>query len=138
MISKSEGMEWDPHYTGYFLCFNRGQYYEAHDVLEELWLSLGRSGPNHGFHKGLIQLAGAFVHLQKGRPGPAVALFTLADTNLASYPRQHDGLDLGAIRLLIADWRAGVGTVADDGNPLKCRPAPLLDLPCRLRRGEKK
>ena len=35
----------DPHsalhpcYQGYFQCFNAQQYYEAHDVLEHLWLS---------------------------------------------------------------------------------------------------
>src|SRR5688500_13861280 len=34
----------DPRYTGYFTCFNLGQYYEAHDVLEDLWL--GERGPD--------------------------------------------------------------------------------------------
>ena len=32
----------DPCYQGYFRCFNEGQYYEAHDVLEHLWLGNGR------------------------------------------------------------------------------------------------
>jgi len=48
----------DPRLTGYFECFNSGRYYEAHDVLEDLWLRQGKTHPDHAFHKGLIQLAG--------------------------------------------------------------------------------
>jgi predicted metal-dependent hydrolase len=62
----------DPHYLGYFECFNQQLFYEAHDVLEELWLAQRRQ-PNDLFYKGLIQLAGAFVHLQKNRLKPAAA-----------------------------------------------------------------
>ena len=56
--------EFDPCYLGYFACFNEQRYYEAHDVLEHLWLKEGRSAPDYAFHKGLIQLAGGFVHLK--------------------------------------------------------------------------
>jgi predicted metal-dependent hydrolase len=76
----------DPHYTGYFELFNRQKFYEAHDVLEHIWLP-DRHGPNGAFYKGLIQLAGAFVHLQKNRPQPAASLFKLALANLEKYPR---------------------------------------------------
>ena len=54
------------HYLGYFACFNRQLYYEAHDVLEELWLPI-RGTPQARFYQGLIQMAGGFVHLQKNR-----------------------------------------------------------------------
>ena len=54
---------YDPCYLAYFVCFNTQEYYEAHDVLEHLWLQ--REDENHAFFKGLIQLAGAFVHLKK-------------------------------------------------------------------------
>jgi len=53
-----------PHYVGYFKCFNAQQYYDAHDVLEALWLREGKSGYDYRYFKGLIQMAGAFVHLQ--------------------------------------------------------------------------
>ena len=74
LIDQCQGHDLNAHYLGYFVCFNRGLFYEAHEVLEELWLA-DRHGPNGSFYKGLIQLAGAFVHLQKGRGGPAAALF---------------------------------------------------------------
>ena len=54
-------------YMAYFHFFNRQEFYEAHDVLESLWLTQ-RKGANNGFYKALIQLAGAFVL----RPGGAV------------------------------------------------------------------
>ena len=90
----------DRHYAGYFQCFNRGLFYEAHDVLEHLWLAQ-RGGPNDFFYKGLIQLAGAFVHLRKNRTGPAAALFKLARTNLRRYPAVHERLDVREVLSLI-------------------------------------
>src|SRR2546428_12912527 len=77
LIESCQGHDLDAHYLGYFECFNRELFHEAHDVLEELWLA-EKHGPNYSFYKGLIQLAGAFVHLQKHRLRPASALFKLA------------------------------------------------------------
>lgn len=127
LIESCQGNNWDAHYLGYFECFNRGLYFEAHDVLEELWLA-GKHGPNYFFHKGLIQLAGAFVHLQKDRLRPAKALFSLAKNNLMQYPDQHDGLDLSKVLALIADWEADLSDGSRE-NPLKKRPAPRLAIP---------
>jgi predicted metal-dependent hydrolase len=127
LIESCQGKNWDAHYLGYFECFNRGLYFEAHDVLEELWLA-DKYGPNYSFHKGLIQLAGAFVHLQKDRLRPANALFSLAKNNLMQYPDQHDGLDLSKWLALIADWEADLSDGSGE-NPLKKRPAPQLAIP---------
>jgi len=91
LIQSCQGQEQDAHYLGYFLCFNAGLYYEAHDVLEELWLR-ERGRPNDSFYKGLIQFAGAFVHLQKNRLKPSAALFKLAEANLTKYPGRHEAL----------------------------------------------
>src|SRR5439155_24463423 len=91
LIANSQGRELDAHYLCYFECFNRGLYDEAHDVLEGLWLP-NRNGSNGPFFKGLIQFAGAFVHLQKGRLQPAAALLRLAQGNLQNYPAIHERL----------------------------------------------
>ena len=99
---------WDPRYAGWFECFNAGEYYEAHDVLEDLWLEQGRDAPDHAFHKALIQVAGAFVHARKGRPGPAAALLRLARSYLGRYPAWHQGLDVGDLVRRCAAWEQGV------------------------------
>jgi len=119
------GRSRDPRYYGFFQCFNDRDFYEAHEVLESLWLGC-RGTPAARFYQGLIQLAGAFVHLQKQRPGPAAALFRLADANLALYPPAHEGLDAVAVRGLIAEWLAKLGTLgAGDTRPL-AESVPVL------------
>jgi predicted metal-dependent hydrolase len=89
----------------FFECFNRQLFFEAHEVLEKLWLR-ERGGANDLFYKGLIQLAGAFVHVQKQRSGPAAALFKLAQANLSNYPSFYRGLALPDVLRLIEEWRA--------------------------------
>jgi predicted metal-dependent hydrolase len=120
----------DPHYTGYFQLFNERKFYEAHDVLENLWLP-DRHGANGNFYKGLIQLAGAFVHLQKNRLHPAAALFKLAKANLEKYPRRHECLDLSAVLQLIADWLFLLESEHFRINPLTPANAPRLGLMAR-------
>lgn len=120
----------DPHYTGYFELFNRQKFYEAHDVLEHIWLP-DKHGANGSFYKGLIQLAGAFVHLQKNRLRPAAALFKLAQANLEKYPREHEHLNLETARGLIQKWLGDLESANFEINPLTKNPAPglVLDLP---------
>ena len=115
----------DPRYAGYFALFNAQKFYEAHDILEDLWLP-DRKGANGDFYKGLIQLAGAFVHLQKNRLRPSAALFLLAQTNLGKYPAQHERLDLCAVLELIADWQRQLTEGNFTVNPLTATRVPQL------------
>ena len=96
----------DPRYSGFFQCFNRGDYYEAHDVLEDLWLET--QGPDREFYKGLIQVAGVFVHLRKQyehpehhhhgrRMVPAARLLRVAVHRLTVYGPAHLGVDVGRL-----------------------------------------
>lgn len=126
-IETFQGQDLDAHYLGYFDCFNRQLFYEAHDVLEELWLA-DRHGPNGAFYKGLIQLAGAFVHLQKQRLRPAGALFKLARGNLEKYPGAHERLDVGRVLGLINCWQMELEAGEFAANPLRQENAPGLRL----------
>ena len=127
LIESCRGQELPAHYLGYFECFNRGLFYEAHDVLEELWLP-NRSGSNGPFYKGLIQFTGAFVHFQKGRLGPAAALLRLAQANLQKYPAIHDRLAVNDVLALIGQWLERLETHGSNGNPLSSETAPRLAL----------
>ncbi len=132
LIDECRGQSLDAHYLGYFACFNRGLFYEAHDVLEELWL-VDRRGADGDFYKGLIQFAGAFVHLQKHtelrpRLRPSSALFKLARTNLAKFPSPHRQLDVARLLSLTEEW---IGYLEKDGfalNPLNHHRTPTLKL----------
>jgi predicted metal-dependent hydrolase len=126
-IESFRGQELDAHYAGYIDCFNRQRYYEAHEVLEDLWLK-DKHGANGAFYKGLIQLAGAFVHLQKNRPQPAVALFKLALANLEKYPRWHERLNVAAVCGLIRNWLGNLEVARFERNPFTSENAPKLAL----------
>jgi hypothetical protein len=126
----------DARYTGYFACFNAQHYYEAHDVLEDLWLR--RRDEHHAFFKGLIQLAGAFVHLQKQalRPAhpkdgrrlhPAVRLFRLALANLEPFRPRHLRLNVNAVCGMCRDYAEEIAASDFTRNPWPAR-APHLDL----------
>lgn len=125
LIAAHRGKGWDAHYLGYFECFNQGLFYEAHDVLEELWLPC-RKGPNDLFFKGLIQLTGAFVHFQKDRLRPAGALLRLARSNLRNYPDHYEGIDLPEVLTLIDCW---LDRLESAGNPLERHAKPQLAFP---------
>jgi predicted metal-dependent hydrolase len=126
------GMEeipgFDRHYVGFFRCFNAKLYYEAHDVLEEVWLPI-RGTPQAKFYQGLIQMAGGFVHLQKQRLGPSARLFALALANFAGYPARHAGIDLNASRQVCNQYRDAILASGETINPWSAEHPPQLALP---------
>jgi len=127
LAAQFDGSGTDARYAGYFVLFNQQRFYEAHDVLEDLWLP-DRRGLNGNYYKGLIQLAGAFVHLQKDRLRPAAALLKLAHTNFAPYPEVHERLNLAAVRLLIFGWQTQLERGEFLVNPLTPANVPQLAL----------
>lgn len=130
-------IEKHPFYLGFFQCWNGQRYYEAHDVLEQLWLKT--EVRDAIFFKGLIQAAGAFVHLQKNfehpshpkhsrRLRPAVRLLHLAENNLTVFQPQHYGLDVTAFCELL---RARADRIVQSDyhtNPWSPETAPKLQL----------
>lgn len=127
----------DPCYTGWFTCFNRAEYYEAHDVLEHLWLQT--SDGNYAFYKGLIQLAGAFVHLKKqherpwhpkdgARLRPAARLFALALENLSAFPPVHLRLDVAETCRLCREYIAELEGTQFGTNPWSPDRLPRIEL----------
>jgi predicted metal-dependent hydrolase len=127
----------DRHYTGYFDAFNAQRYYEAHDILEHLWLRT--TGHERLFFQGLIQFAGAFVHLQKQfqhpahpkhatRLRPAVRLFHFAAEKLEPYAPEYLRLNVTRVRQLCADLEAEIVTSGLERNPWHPKRAPQLHL----------
>jgi predicted metal-dependent hydrolase len=127
-----------PFYRAFFLCWNEQRYYEAHDVLEQLWLK-DTNSCDADFFKGLIQAAGAFVHLQKRfehpshakhgrRLPPAVRLFQLAERNLSSFAPRHHRLDVAALCRLLHEYADKIVASEYKANPWSPGTAPKLEL----------
>jgi predicted metal-dependent hydrolase len=130
-------VERHPYYRAFFRCWNEQRYYEAHDVLEQLWLST--KSPDADYFKGLIQAAGAFVHLQKHveyplhakhgrRLSPAVRLFRLAQKNLANFAPCHHALDVAALCKLLSRYTDEIVASNYTINPWSPETAPKLEL----------
>jgi hypothetical protein len=126
-----------PFYRAFFHCWNEKRYYEAHDVLEQLWLKT--KSPDADYFKGLIQAAGAFVHLQKRfeypvhakhskRLSPAVRLFRLAERNLSRFAPRHHGLDVAALCQLLRTCADRIVESDYKTNPWSPETAPKLKL----------
>jgi predicted metal-dependent hydrolase len=129
-----------PYYRAYFRCWNEQRYYEAHDVLEQVWLN--KDSEDDQFFKGLIQAAGAFVHLQKNfehhahpkhgrRLKPAARLFALAEKNLTPYSPRHHALDVAALIDLLRTEREKIIRSDFKLNPWSPGAAPRLELNAR-------
>ncbi len=77
--------------------FDSGQYWEAHEVLEEVW-----KVDRQDFYKGLIQVAASWVHLEHNNRSGVLKVLPRALRYLEKYPGRHRGWDLGR---LISDCR---------------------------------
>lgn len=130
-------------YGAYFHWFNAGGYYEAHDVLENLWLEQDKGkdkdGNQYQFYKALIQVAGGFVHLRKQREFPnhrvhgkrlypAWKLFGLALGYLEAFPDIYQGMDLREVRELLKNYRGDLKFGEFRVNPWRweCKPSLIL------------
>jgi len=134
-----DGIAAHPYYRAFFRCWNEQRYYEAHDVLEQVWLGKKITPEDAQYFKGLIQAAGAFVHLQKHyqhpthpkhgkRLAPAVRLFRLAERNLAPFdPARHD-LDVAGFRKMLSRYCQAVVESDCQTNPWSPENAPRVTL----------
>ena len=131
---------WDVRYAAYFHHFNQGDYYEAHDVLESLWLEEGRQAESAAFYQGLIQLAGGFVHLRKHaenpthrvhgqRLHPAARLLALAEKNIGPYGPEWEGLEIQPVLALAQGMMRKLKAEEFRRNPWSPEERPKIQLP---------
>lgn len=101
--------------------FDQGRFFEAHEVLEDVW----REAPaeERKFFQGLIQVAVALYHHSRGNQTGCRSLLARACRNLSLYPKEHGGLDLAALLCTLAEWRAALD---EDRTP---PPPPTLSFP---------
>ena len=91
--------------------FNAGEYEEAHEEFEMVWLST--HGPESDFYKGLVQAAIALHHFQRGNLAGAAQLYTSHRRYLAAYLPVHRRLDIQA---LLGEMQAVLGPIVRRGS----------------------
>ena len=71
--------------------FNSHHFWHAHEAWEEIWLK--SSGEEKTFLQGLIQLAAAYHHVQRGTVRGAIRLFDAAFAKLDPFPPRYFDVD---------------------------------------------
>jgi hypothetical protein len=82
----------DPRFLAGIDLFNRGDYFEAHEVWEELWLDCPSA--ERRFYQALIQAAVAIYHFGRGNNTGAARLARSGKRYMDAYRPSHSGLDV--------------------------------------------
>jgi len=101
--------------------FNQERFWEAHEVLEEIWHPA--TGADRDIIQGLILTAAALVHYQKNEKAVCISILGRAREKLGAHDH-FKGVDIGRLR-------AGIEQILKDSTPkllqvewVKTKPAP--------------
>src|SRR5437899_3231342 len=82
--------EYDARYLAGVMFFNDRDFFQAHEVWEDLWADT--QGDDHRFYQGLIQAAVGLYHFGNGNVRGAVKLYHSSLAYMQPYPALHWGL----------------------------------------------
>lgn len=87
-------MKYEELYISYLIYFNRDQdYFECHEVLEELWLH----NDHDPLYKGLLQVAVGLYHFRNNNITGGRKMMQSAVNHLEKYPANTLGIELGSL-----------------------------------------
>lgn len=120
-------MRLEEEYLEYIELFNERNFYDCHEVLEELWLDY--EGPARRYYQGLIHLASAYLLLLRGNMRGCRARFESTLQYFDHYPATYLCLNLQPIRENVNAWlRRLDATPSDQRVPYKDAEVPVLHL----------
>ncbi|AIQ46442.1 hypothetical protein R70723_11575 [Paenibacillus sp. FSL R7-0273] len=87
-------MAFEPLYLAYLVYFNRDRdYFECHEVLEELWLARDRDP----VYKALLQVAVGLYHFRNGNVRGGLIMLERSYSVLKQYPGETLGINLARL-----------------------------------------
>ena len=120
--------ELDKRYLEGIRLFNAQEFFECHDVLEDLWNDI--LGPDRDFYQGLIHVAVALFHFESSNLGGARKMYGSACVYLSGYSPSHLGLNveklLGDFETCFAELLAA--TTYPTGLAIDRERIPRIDL----------
>jgi uncharacterized protein len=121
-----------PDYTTHFLegldRFNGRRFWDAHESWETIWLAA--ESDVEQFLQGLIQLAAAYHHIQRGTLRGAPRLFDAALRRLSAFPEGFSGLDRASAEQAARRHQMWVAALVerDEGGSLADAEFPSMTL----------
>lgn len=106
--------------------FNACDFYESHEVWEELWTDY--HGPSRKFYQGLIQAAVALHHFGNGNIRGAKKLFLSCQNYLGPYRPVHEGLDLEKFIAQLSDCFADVMASQEEFPKIEIVPERIPEI----------
>ena len=82
--------------------FNNECFFEAHEAWEEIWLA--SEEPQKRFLQGIIQIAAAFHHYQRGNRRGARSLLEAGLRRVEGFAADHCGIELEELRRAGGEW----------------------------------
>jgi predicted metal-dependent hydrolase len=110
----------DPRFRAAVELFNQGQWYPCHDGFEELWHET--QGSSRRALQGILQIAVAHIHLERGNRRGATVLLGEGLGRLRAYGPSQFGLDLDGLRQAAA---LRLQALQQDEDPSR-QPIPRL------------
>lgn len=95
--------------------FNEGEFFEAHEVLEDAWRATPRE--DKAFLQGLVQLAVAFHHFSTGNTVGAASVLKKGKCNLENYPGLYQGVELASLLNELSEWQQSLANGHTPGRP---------------------
>src|SRR5512140_1153034 len=80
--------------------FNAGEYFEAHEALENAWRA--ESGPIRDLYQAILQVAVTYLHIQRGNYGGATKVAARCKQKLDQWPATCRGVDVDSLRRNLA------------------------------------
>lgn len=105
------------------LLFNQGLYFECHEFLEGFWRE--EKATTKEFLQGIISLATALYHLERGNRPSAIKLFADGCRRLQAFGKTHRGLAIGPLLEQIEK----IQTLVEEGSQVALEQLKRMPLP---------
>lgn len=100
--------------------FNHAKFFEAHEVLEDIWRPMELHDASRIVMQGIVQVAVALHHQSTGNRTGALSVMRRAARNLAPAKDHAFGVRIDRLRAALNDW---IHALEQHGNP----PAPKIE-----------
>ena len=122
-------MQIDPRFKKGLELFNHKEYFECHEVIEELWLETSSDDEYRDLYKGVIQAAAAIYQYERRIWSGARGLYKTSVGYLEKYEPESLGLNVKKLMDEMKRFFAGCETWGEEGpaEPAGLASGPVLE-----------